>query len=114
MKIVFKVIAIIGILRFFGALKDGVFFFIGLILAGVLGYFAWSQVKNKFYKKSNNSEQINLYLDSKSKNELQNAFEIVKNKNSNFLKYEFLFLMIVVLGSLYLIFFKFSDVFNVF
>jgi hypothetical protein len=45
MKIVFKVIAIIGILSFFGALKDGVFFFIGLVLALVFGYLGWKPKK---------------------------------------------------------------------
>lgn len=45
MRIVFKVVAIIGVLSFFGGLKNGVFFFFGLLLAGIFGYFGWRPQK---------------------------------------------------------------------
>ncbi len=47
MRIVFKIIAIIGVLSFLGGLKNGVLFFGGLILAGIFGYFGWRPEKSR-------------------------------------------------------------------
>lgn len=57
MRIVFKVIAIIGILSFLGGLKNGVFFIFGLILAGIFGYFGWRPEKNLEDKKDTSNDK---------------------------------------------------------
>jgi hypothetical protein len=96
MKIVFKVIAIIGILSFFGALKDGVFFFIGLVLALVFGYLGWKPKKkytnlnysNNTSTSSNlQAQPINFDQNSNNKDEkLKNINQKIELLNSSFSK----------------------------
>lgn len=69
MKIVFKIIAIIGVLSFFGGLKNDVFFIFGLILAGIFGYFGWRP--DKKVKPNSNDEQSHNSEDSLSKIEFE-------------------------------------------
>lgn len=47
MRNAFKVIAIIGVLSFFGGLKNGTIFTGGIILAGIFCYFGWRPEKDK-------------------------------------------------------------------
>ncbi len=57
MRIIFKVITIIGLLSFLGGLKDGEFFFFGLILAGIFGYFGWRPEKKMEKEQSSSSSE---------------------------------------------------------
>jgi uncharacterized protein (TIGR02145 family) len=68
MKIVFKVIAIIGILSFLGGLKNGVFFILGLILAGIFGYFGWRPEKKIYEQKHSSDDFQNLKSKKPSNN----------------------------------------------
>ena len=43
MKIIFKVIAIIGVLSFIGGLMSGTLFFGGIIIAGIFGFLGWKE-----------------------------------------------------------------------
>jgi hypothetical protein len=71
MRVVFKIISIIGVLSFFGGLKNGVFFIFGLIIAGIFGYLGW------WYKQNNNEgsrkEKIKENLSSKKYSEINQA-----------------------------------------
>jgi hypothetical protein len=73
MKIVFKVIAIIGILSFLGGLKNGIFFFFGLILAGIFGYFGWRPEKKIIEQKHSSDDLQNL------KTKLDSTIESLKD-----------------------------------
>lgn len=62
MRIVFKVIAIFGILSFLGGLKNDVFFFFGLILAAIFGFFGWRPKKNLEDKKTASNDNLRKIL----------------------------------------------------
>lgn len=83
MKIVFKVIAIVGVLSFIGGLKNGVFFFFGLILAGVFGYFGWrpekQNVNDKNLKKDNTQQKT--ITEENERNNNVNSEEVTINDN---------------------------------
>lgn len=60
MRVVFKVIAIIGVLSFLGGIKNGVVFIFGLVLAIVFGYLGWRPKKElKNASVQSNNKQIN-------------------------------------------------------
>jgi predicted negative regulator of RcsB-dependent stress response len=91
MKIVFIVIAIIGLLSFFGALKNGDFFFIGLVLAAVFGYFGWRPQKKNSDRNINNSniqvKPVNFGQNSENTEEkLKNINQKIELLNSSFSK----------------------------
>jgi hypothetical protein len=86
MKIVFKVIAIIGILSFLGGLKNGVFFIFGLILAGIFGYFGWRPEKKLGKEQSSSPTErpkkaTTTFRNVNSSNKYSTIKQVIKSDN---------------------------------
>lgn len=78
MKTIFKILAIIGVLSFLGGLKNGEFFILGLILAGVFGYLGWKSES----RKENLSFSPSNYLRHGNKNTSSNLISIKTGESS--------------------------------
>jgi hypothetical protein len=107
MRLVFKIIAIIGVLSFLGGLKNNVFFIFGLILAGLFGYLGWRPkvnipiIKNPSKKdeKSNFFSRANINLnfengfyktiENSSTADLLNKIKILENSHKEGLLTDF-------------------------
>ena len=83
MRVVFKIISIIGVLSFFGGLMNGVFFIFGLIIASIFGYLGWWYNQND--KEGSRKEKIKENLSSKKYGETNqtNFRDVISRYYSN-------------------------------